>query len=121
MIFTNLGLTRAFLVELVYGWTIGDRLPKEPNYTFLEKFDPIYILEPVPKTIPMRRLTMGLALKPGEWSEISKGNCLWFYCSLRYEDFMGEMRSFGSCWRWSYVGMGLDWRPDSTASYNRKG
>jgi hypothetical protein len=63
---------------------------------------------------------MAMPLEPGQWKEILKGNYLWFYCALRYEDFMGDVHSLGFCWRWAYVGMGVDWRGDDTPAYNRK-
>jgi hypothetical protein len=120
VILSNLGPTKAFPLEILYGFTIGNELPSEPSYRYLESFLPNFILDIDPTTTPRKRLTMAMPLKPGEWPKILKGNYLWFYCALRYEDFMGEKHTHGFCWRWSYVGAGLAWRIDETPTYNRK-
>lgn len=115
---TNLGPTKAFPKEILYGWTFGDGLPAEPNYRYIESFLPNTFLEDGgPKN---KRLPGLMVLKKGQWSEICKGNRLWFYCDLLYEDFMGERRSHGFCWRWAYTGMALGWRIEDAPTYNRK-
>jgi hypothetical protein len=59
-------------------------------------------------------------LKDGDWSKICRGNYIWFYCEIIYEDFMDERHSHGFCWRWQSDGQSLVWRVDGTHSYNRK-
>jgi hypothetical protein len=120
VILSNLGPTKAFPLEILYGFTIGNELPPEPSYRYLESFLPNFILDIDPSTTPRKRLTMAMPLKPGEGPNILKGNYLWFYCALRYEDFMGEIHSHGFCWQWSYGGAGLAWRIDDSPAYNRK-
>ncbi|WLB64659.1 hypothetical protein QIH96_05285 [Bradyrhizobium japonicum] len=120
VLLSNLGPTKAFPVEILHGWAIGNELPPEPNYRFIDAFNANFILEPDPKTTPRKRLTLAMPLEPGQWPEILKGNYLWFYCSLHYDDFMGTRHSHGFCWRWANVGMGLAWRVDDTPAYNRR-
>lgn len=120
VVLSNLGPTKAFPIEILHGWAIGDELPLEPNYRFIDSFNTNFILEPDPKTTPRKRLTLAMPLEPGQWPEILKGNYLWFYCSLHYEDFMGAKHSHGFCWQWANLGMGLGWRVDDTPAYNRR-
>jgi hypothetical protein len=120
IILSNLGATKAFPKEILYGWTIGDALPAEPSYRYVDSFLPNYILEADPSITPHKRLSGVMTLKAGQWSEICKGNCLWFYCELLYDDFMGESRSHGFCWCWANIGMGMGWRIEANPSYNRK-
>jgi hypothetical protein len=117
---SNLGPTKAFPLEILYGFTVGNELPSEPSYRYLDRFLTNVIFEPNLQVPTGKNLTMALPLKPGQRADIMKGNYLWFYCALRYEDFMGEIHSHGFCWRWAYVGSGLDWRGDDTPAYNRK-
>ncbi len=115
----NIGATKAFPQEVVYGWTVGSKLPRKPRYTSGDKFPINYILNTdADETI--KNLTGDLQLKEGEWEEIREGNHFWFYCKIIYEDFMGETRSHGFCWRWANVGMGLEWRIDDTKAYNQR-
>jgi hypothetical protein len=117
---SNLGTTKAFPKEILYGWTVGNDLPSEPSYQWIDSFLPNYFIEPDPKITPRKFLVGTKMLEPGQRTEISKGNYLWFYCALLYDDFMGEAHSHGFCWRWSYTGHGLGWRIDGTPAYNRK-
>jgi len=116
----NQGNSRAFPKEVLYGWTVGNSLPVEPFYQFLDKFSLGRIIEPNGPTSNRQFLTMDYSLNPGEWAEICKGNYLWFYVDIIYDDFMGATRHQSSCWRWAYIGSGVGWRPDETAAYNRK-
>jgi hypothetical protein len=120
VVISNLGPTKAFPLEILYGFTIGNDLPSEPSYRYLDRFPTNIIFEPNVQFLPRKSLTMAMPLKTGQRADILKGNYLWFYCALRYEDFMGEIHSHGFCWRWAYVGSGLDWRGDDTPAYNRK-
>jgi hypothetical protein len=116
----NRGKTRAFPKEILYGWTVGDLLPEKPVYQFLEKFSLNSIIEPDAPN-PLRQfLTFECLLKSGQWANICKGNYLWFYCDLIYDDFMGETRHQSFCWRWAYIGVGVAWRPDNTPAYNSR-
>ena len=116
----NRGKTRAFPKEVLYGWTVGDVLPDSPTYEFLDKFPLDLVIEPDAPAPTRQFLTFEYLLKPGQWEKICKGNYLWFYCDLIYDDFMEESHHRAYCWRWAYVGMGVAWRPDSTPAYNRK-
>jgi hypothetical protein len=120
VIISNLGSTKAFPKEIAYGWTFGDEVPAEPSYQYIDSFLPNFILEADPKVTPRKALQGEMPLKAGQWSEICKGNNLWFYCALIYDDFMGESHSHGFWWRWSHTGKGMDWRVDDTPAYNRK-
>jgi hypothetical protein len=115
----NRGQTRAFPKEVLYGWTIGNGpLPVEPSYRFLDRFPLNSVIDP--NGTHRQFLTFECVLKPGQWTDICKGNYLWFYVDLIYDDFMGETRHQASCWRWAYIGMGVGWRPDEIPAYNRK-
>jgi hypothetical protein len=116
----NVGATKAFPKEIIYGFTFGDKLPEKPSYQFSDKFSTNAILPPGPDNEITRKLWGGLKLEPGQRAQILKGNCLWFYCAVLYDDFMDEPRSREFCWRWSSSGMGLEWRIDDAPAYNRK-
>jgi hypothetical protein len=120
VILLNLGATKAFPTEILYGWTVGDQLPKEPSYRTSETFLPNFILEPDPQVTPKKRLTLGMPLEKGQWAKICGGNQLWFYCTLLYDDFMEEKHSHGFCWCWANTGVGLGWRIETAAAYNQK-
>jgi hypothetical protein len=118
---SNLGKTKAFPVEVLYGWTIGEFLPKEPTYEFVDRFLPNLIIEPTPTITPFKRLTMAKPLQEGERAKILGGNYCWFYCDFRYDDFMDERRGHAFCWRWaSKGGGGLEWVEERIPAYNRK-
>jgi|SRR4029077_3641355 len=121
VVISNLGATKAFPMEILYGWTVGETLPEKPSYRASDKFLPNFILEPDPKVTPRKTLTLGMPLEAGEWTRICAGNYLWFYCTLLYDDFMETRREAAFCWRWAYIGGGVAWRPDNTPAYNRKG
>jgi len=116
---TNVGAQNAFPKEILYGWAIGDKLPNEPSYQYLDPFELNSILKPSQSAF-VKRLTCAYVLTPGQWAEISGGNRLWFYCCLLYDDFVGDGRSHGFCWRWCNTGMGMGWRAEAQPAYNRK-
>jgi hypothetical protein len=120
VLLANLGSMEAFPKEILYGFTVGADLPPQPSYGYTDKFTINFILKPAAGMDTQKRLTFGVPLEAGQWSNILKGNYLWFYCALLYDDSMGEPHSHGFCWRWANVGMGLDWRIDDTPAYNRK-
>lgn len=115
----NLGATKAFPKEILYGFFIGDTLPTGVNYEFCEPMPLNCILEPDRNSIT-QRLTMPKMLVPGQWTEICRGNRLWFYCAIRYDDFIGDIHSHGFCWRWANTGISMGWRTDATPAYNQK-
>jgi len=117
---SNMGARKAFPKEIIYGWTVGEVLPDKPKYTSADKFPLNSILEPDIQKSVMQSLTGVQLLKKGEWSKICRGNYLWFYCTIFYDDFMEETRSHGFCWRWSDIGMGMGWRADTKTAYNQK-
>jgi len=116
---SNLGDTKAFPKEVLFGWTAGETLPEKPRYKSVARFPHNCILKPN-QTGLSQPLPGSLILKEGQWSKICGGNYLWFYCAILYEDFMGETRSHGFCWRWSNTGIGLGWRVEKAAAYNKK-
>jgi hypothetical protein len=119
--FFNLGLTKAFPVEVRCGWTIGEELPVEPIFLVTETFLPNIIFEPDPKAESRKFLEFEIPLRPGEWSLIRGGKLgLWFYCNFGYDDFMGDRHDAVFCWRWQNGGLGMDWGVDDTPAYNRK-
>ncbi len=119
--FFNLGLTKAFPVEVRCGWTIGEKLPEEPIYLETEIFPPNLIIEPDPNGGLSKSLNFAMPLRPGEWSLICGGKrSLWFYCNFYYDDFMGARHGTRFCWRWQNVGVGMGWHVDETPTYNHK-
>lgn len=114
---TNLGDTKAFPKEVLYGFFVGENLPAEVSYQFAEK-SPLNCM--IEHTKITHNLGLPKVLKPGQWSEICSGNRLWFYCGVHYDDFMGEPHIDGFCWRWAHTGIGMGWRADDTPAYNRK-
>lgn len=118
--FSNVGRTKAFPVELRYGFAIGT-LPEEPEYAFSETFPFNDIFDADPKNENRKFLTETNEIESGIWSRVCAGSIpIWFYCELSYLDFMqDDPREAAFCWRWQNVGMGMGWRPDDTAAYNR--
>jgi hypothetical protein len=116
---SNLGDTKAFPKEVLFGWTVGEILPDKPKYRFVAGFPHNCILKPNQIGLILA-LTGSLILESEQWMKICGGNYLWFYCAVLYEDFMGETRSEGFCWRWSHTGVGLGWRVEKAAAYNKK-
>jgi hypothetical protein len=114
---SNLGATKAFPEDIIYGWTVGAVLPDTPSYRFADRFPHNSILEAEPIILSLSGKQI---LEAGQRSKILAGNYLWFYCALLYDDFMGERHMHGFCWRWTNTGMGLAWRVDRSAAYNRK-
>ncbi len=98
----NSPATKAFPIEIRYGWTIGDEaLPVEPRYLAADTFPPNLIFEPDPKATSRKFLEFDMPLKLGEWSLICGDKLnLWFYCTFAYADFMQTRHDAGFCWRW---------------------
>lgn len=118
--FSNLGRSKAFPIELSYGFAMS-LLPKIPWYGFSETFLPNTMFDPDPQTTPKKFLTEPKQLEMGEWGLICGGHIpFWFYCKLEYLDFMQSTHEAAFCWRWQNIGGGMAWKPDATPAYNRK-
>ncbi len=112
--------TKAFPVELRYGFAIG-MLPKEPEYDFTETFPFNDIFDADPKIENRKFLAETNEIEVEYGAASAQGSVpIWFYCELSYLDFMqDDPREAAFCWRWQNVGMGMGWRPDDTPAYNR--
>jgi hypothetical protein len=121
VLFSNLGATKAYPIELRYGLTVGEPLPAKPFYSFAETFLPNLIFEPDPSVAPRKQLVGSFKVEEADWPLICTGaEDVWFYCVLTYEDFMQERHDASFCWKWKSTGSGMAWRPDPTPAYNRK-
>ncbi|MGO8912029.1 MAG: hypothetical protein ACLQDM_22250 [Bradyrhizobium sp.] len=122
LLFYNHGRTRASLIEVQIGLTIGDRLPKEPIYLHKKSFPPNVIMEPNPAVVFEAILHQyDFDAPPDLYDRLrTRSTNLWFYCKLVYLDFMDIRREAGFCWKqYETSGMGA-LRPDATPAYNRK-
>jgi hypothetical protein len=122
LLFSNLGKTRAFPIEVQFGWTVGNKLPKAPIYPFTKSLPTNAILEVDPKTAGE------VWLKEFDFETSSdlydrlrtRKTSLWFYCNLIYSDFMQTRHEAGFCWKQhETTGMGI-LRDDPTPAYNKK-
>ena len=117
--FTNLGRTKAFPVELRYGFAIKT-LPEKPKYTFVDafKYDDIFDA-PSPKEF-RKFLSQSYVLAIDAWSDIRSGKLpVWFFCELAYLDFMQDReRNAAYCWRWEPLGLAPGWRTEEASAYN---
>jgi hypothetical protein len=120
--FMNLGRTKAFPIEVRCGWTVGDRLPDVPVYTFTKSFPTNLIFEPGPNTTEHLHISeFELEFAPGvpEKARINAVG-LWFYCSVAYLDFMQNRHEVGFCWRRWDVTTSAWFREDATPAYSQK-
>ncbi len=118
---SNVGRTKAFPVELRYGFAVGV-LPEIPQYTFVETYLFNDILDADPKIENRKFLSESKEIENGIWSQICAGSLpVWFYCKLEYLYFMQDRdpREAAFCWRWQNVGMGMGWKPEDNPAYNR--
>jgi hypothetical protein len=119
--FRNVGQTRAYPIEIRYGYTLGGPLPLVPSYQFAERFLPENVFGPDPQSASEKRLNGDIEMQPEDWPLINTGaKDLWFYCEFTFEDFMDIRHDVSFCWKWAYVGSGMAWRRDRTPAYNRK-
>jgi hypothetical protein len=121
LIFSNLGPTKAFPIEIRCGWSFGV-LPDTPTYTFTKEFQLGYIFEPDPKVTPAMNInTFPFMAEPGLHDRIrNEDENLWFYCCLIYADFMQNRHEVAFCWQ-RVEGFGAGrFSPDPTSAYNRK-
>jgi hypothetical protein len=121
--FSNLGRTKAFPIEVRCGYTVGDKLPDAPDYTFMKSFEADLIFEPDSKAaLPRLNLNdFSIVLAPGDQSRLLDHSVkLWFYCSFVYLDFMQTRHEAGFCWvRFETFGGG-GFQADATPAYNLK-
>lgn len=122
LIFSNLGRTKAFPIEIKCGMTCGQELPSEPHYSTSDSFALNHIFEPDRGATPRKNLSdCSVIIPEGDGDRIYKGTLgLWFYCCLVYDDFMQTSHEAAFCWKWTNIGGGLAWRADGTPTYNRK-
>lgn len=120
--FSNLGATKAFPIEVEYGWTIGGELPPTPIYRRIKAFEVGDIFEPNP-TVDREIYLPDAEIEIPEtgYNQIQSGTInVWFYCRLLYLDFMETERTIGLCWkRFEHTGGG-GFRADTTPAYNAK-
>jgi hypothetical protein len=122
LIFSNLGRTKAFPIEIQCGWTEGGSLPKVPRYTYTKQFQIGVIFEPnTPNPSQFNYTDLLFESDLGFYNRVREKKVrLWFYCSLVYLDFMQSRHEAGFCWeRIESFGAGI-LSPDSTPAYNRK-
>jgi hypothetical protein len=122
LVFSNLGNSKAFPIELRLGATVGEKLPETPSYILVKPFKPNFILEPDPNltpfkdvedfAIPMSAADQGLL--------VSDQLQLWYYCCFVWDDFMGTRHETGFCWLWTGAAGKGAFRVDATPAYNRK-
>jgi hypothetical protein len=120
--FSNLGRSKAFPLEIRCGWTIGNKLPDMPIYTFSKPFGVGFIFEPEPKVTPALNINEAVIEDaPGFYDRVRDGTSgLWFYCSFAYLDFMQNRHEVGFCWkRYETFGKG-GFIADATPAYNQK-
>jgi len=105
--FANHGRTKAFPIEVRWGWTVGHNLPHVPVYKFSKSFDLDQLLKPDEK-IGLYVNTFEMDIASGDRERITtKRTRLWMYCCLEYEDFMRTRREVGFCWiRYETFGAG---------------
>jgi hypothetical protein len=121
--FRNLGRTKAFPMELVWGWTVGDRLPRTPAYRERKRFDLKAIINAEDGNVLLYVREFTMPLSTGGSQKItarpSQAN-LWLYCRLTYEDFMYQEHEISFCWkRYEAFGAGT-FVPDATPAYNTR-
>jgi hypothetical protein len=122
LVFSNLGSSKAFPIELRLGATVGEKLPEAPSYSFVMPFLPNFILEPNPKLTPFR--DVGEFVIPMSAADqgllVSDQLQLWYYCCFVWDDFMGTRHETGFCWLWTGAAGKGKFRVDATPAYNRK-
>jgi hypothetical protein len=121
LIFSNLGRTKAFPIEIQCGWTEGDSLPKVPRYTYSKQFQIGVIFEPNAKPSQLYYNDMLFESDLGFFNRVRDQEVkLWFYCSLAYLDFMQNRHDVGFCWRRHEFFGGGKFIADPSPAYNRK-
>lgn len=116
---TNAGRTRAFPIEIAWGWTFGDQLPPTPAYSGTTSYEAGFILRP--DVTDLIAINATVEVPVDAYDQIRGGSAkLWFYCCLTYLDFMDTKRTARFCWlRFESFGGGR-WLRDETPTYNGK-
>jgi hypothetical protein len=118
----NFGRTKAFPIDVQCGWTFDSELPRIPSYTYTKAFPTNAILEVgLNEQGEININDFVFEGDPVFFDAVRNGTSgLWFYCLLRYLDFMDVRHEVGFCWkRYQTVGSGGFTR-DANPAYNRK-
>jgi hypothetical protein len=123
--FSNRGRTKAFPIELNWGWIVSDKLPDIPEYRLSKLFDLKATISEVEGITLLYVREFDMELTEGDTERITDRSPaaqvkLWLYCHLVYEDFMDERRSIGFCWKRLDQFGGGRFVADATPAYNRK-
>jgi hypothetical protein len=120
--FRNLGRTKDFPIELQLGLFFGAKLPDRPSYRFRKSFPITAIYEPDAEVEREFRIGEFIFETPADMYDRlrNKTECLWFFCSFSYLDFMQNRHDVGFCWeRHESFGAGV-LIADPTPAYNQK-
>jgi hypothetical protein len=114
---------KAFPMELVRGWTVGDRLPRTLAYRERKRFDLKAIINAEDRNVLLYVREFTMPLSTGDTQKItarpSQAN-LWLYCRLSYEDFMYQEHEISFCWkRYETFGAGT-FVLDAAPAYNTR-
>jgi hypothetical protein len=117
--FKNDGRTKAFPIEVAFGWTVGDTLPANPVYRHTKPFGVDSIIGP--DILQVDNVNLCIDLPDGGYDQLRSGSTnFWFYCRFAYLDFMQTRHEAGFCWsRFEGIGGGRFVR-DETPAYNRR-
>jgi len=117
--FSNLGRTKAFPIEVRFGYSAGDELPATPVYSFTKDFSVSVVLEAEPLLKVLREIDF--EVPPDLFDKLRASSAkLWIYCNLIYLDFMQKRHEAAFCWeRFQRPGSGV-FRDDPTPAYNKK-
>jgi hypothetical protein len=120
--FSNLGRTKAFPIEIRWGWTVGDSLPDIPVYNFSKSFGIDVIFEPDSETrFQLYATDFAMNIAPGDTGRIMGNQIkLWLYCCVVYLDFMQTRHEVGFCWKRLETFGGGRLLVDATSAYNCK-
>lgn len=121
--FFNIGGSKAFPIDIRYGFFFGDELPGDPEYTGVHVLKPNSVLEPHGPTSAMTEHTRQVSAQVPDdaYNQIRHDKKkLWFFCVLAYLDFINERREIGFCWHRIETIGGGKWIADPTQAYNRK-
>jgi hypothetical protein len=115
--FFNSGRTAAVLLEIAFGYTIGNHLPSEPSYTLTKPFSIGCLLQSEPFSKAINEFEFDVPA--GTYNEFRASSTkIWFYCNLIYLDFMQTRHEAAFCWE-KNPGSG-SFRDDPAPAYNRK-
>ena len=123
--FTNRGRTKAFPIELDWGWIVSDRLPNVPEYRLSKSFELKTTLNDTDGAIALHLREFDMGVSQGDTEKITNRDPasqvrLRLYCRLTYEDFMYERRTIGFCWKYLDLFAGGKFIADATPAYNQR-